>query len=110
MIPQKVYNIQGSKMYLDDKDSLGLATNGIYDVLTTNFIPLLVDKNTIALDIGANIGYFTLILAKLCTHVYAFEPDPANYRILTDNIIINMKRHIMCNVTSYPNRTRTDTK
>ena len=41
---------------------------------------------------GANIGYFTLIAASLVGkqgHVYAFEPDPDNYRLLQKNCTHN---------------------
>jgi FkbM family methyltransferase len=37
------------------------------------------------LDIGANIGYYSMYLAPLVRHVYAFEPDPRNFVILTRN-------------------------
>ena len=43
-------------------------------------------------DAGAHIGYFTLIAAKLVGesgHVYAYEPDPQNWRRLVDNVIRN---------------------
>jgi FkbM family methyltransferase len=44
----------------------------------------------VLVDIGANIGLFTLIAAKLRgTMVYAFEPDAQNYALLTRNIILN---------------------
>ena len=41
------------------------------------------------LDIGANIGYFTVLMAKLGGFVYAFEPEPDNYKILVSNIVTN---------------------
>jgi FkbM family methyltransferase len=43
-------------------------------------------------DIGANIGYYTLIAARLVGKkgtVYAFEPEPTNYKLLCENIAIN---------------------
>ena len=43
-------------------------------------------------DIGANIGYFTTLAAKLVGRfgqVLAFEPDTHNYRLLTKNIVNN---------------------
>lgn len=44
------------------------------------------------LDLGANIGYVTLIMADIVGkkgHVYAIEPDPRNYKILSKNIEVN---------------------
>jgi len=43
-------------------------------------------------DIGANIGYYSLIAAKLVGKngiVYAFEPEPRNYELLCKNIRVN---------------------
>jgi predicted methyltransferase len=45
------------------------------------------------LDIGGNIGYYTLIASKLIGEqgkVFTFEPEPQNFRLLKENInIIN---------------------
>lgn len=41
------------------------------------------------LDIGANIGCFSLLAASQGARVAAFEPDPENYRLLTRNLAIN---------------------
>lgn len=45
-----------------------------------------------ALDLGANIGLYTLIMAKLAGpsgQVFAFEPGPKSYALLTKNIEVN---------------------
>jgi FkbM family methyltransferase len=45
-----------------------------------------------AVDVGANIGLFTLALASRIGpggSVQAFEPDPVNLRLLEENIAIN---------------------
>lgn len=44
------------------------------------------------LDIGAFVGYFTLIAARAVGasgHVYAFEPDPRNFGLLERNVRAN---------------------
>ncbi len=41
------------------------------------------------IDIGANIGKYTVILAKKAKKVYAFEPFPEIYEYLVKNININ---------------------
>ena len=49
-------------------------------------------EGMVALDLGANIGYVTLILAEIVGkrgHVYALEPVPRNFEILSKNVEIN---------------------
>jgi len=43
-------------------------------------------------DLGANLGYYTLLAARLVGprgKVYAFEPEPINYGLLLKNIELN---------------------
>jgi FkbM family methyltransferase len=49
------------------------------------------DNPIIVFDIGANIGYFTLIEADVLEkkHIYAFEPGPDNIKELFRNVAIN---------------------
>tara|TARA_B110000483_G_scaffold83316_1_gene103422 strand:- start:1158 stop:1640 length:483 start_codon:yes stop_codon:yes gene_type:complete len=51
----------------------------------------MLNKNDCVLDIGANIGAHTIVIAKLVTEgmVYAFEPDNSNYKKLNTNIALN---------------------
>ncbi len=83
------YLIQGSWMYVDDKDSLNLTKYGIYEPVETTMIKKLIKPNYVVLDIGANIGYFTLMMAKQSKQLYAFEPEPRNYQTLQKNIEFN---------------------
>jgi FkbM family methyltransferase len=39
-------------------------------------VPKLVDRTGVAIDIGANEGYWSLQLARCAGHVHAFEPNP----------------------------------
>jgi len=52
----------------------------------------LIKKGDVVVDIGANIGYYSLIFAKLVGNngkVYAFEPEPNNFELLKKNVMIN---------------------
>ena len=53
--------VQGSKMFLDPTDSLRLSIDGVYGILDTETIKNQISKNEIAIDVGANIGYYIIV-------------------------------------------------
>jgi FkbM family methyltransferase len=65
---------------------------GEYEPELTRIVMQRVHQGMTVVDGGANIGYYTLLFSHLVGmsgRVYAFEPDPANYRALLDNISTN---------------------
>lgn len=82
---QKPFEVNGYSLFLDDKDSLDLRKDKIYDGDETRFIESIVRPDWTCLDIGANIGYFTILMSRNCERVFAFEPDPYNYELLYVN-------------------------
>ena len=75
--------------------------DSIYDKepITLEWLSSL-DSDSILLDIGANVGMYTVIAAKIYkAKVFAFEPEPINYSILIKNIILNNLSDL---VSSYP--------
>lgn len=88
---------QGNKMYVNAELGYGdlgpiLLTKGVYEKHETELFKGLIKPGMVVADIGANIGYYSLIAAKLVGNegnVYAFEPDPNNYELLVRNIKIN---------------------
>ncbi len=92
-----VDDIQGHKMFLGKNDSLNLSIKRIYEPNVTQFFQREVKKGDVVLDIGANIGYYTLIFAKgvgINGHVYAFEPEPQNFALLSKNASINSYKNV----------------
>ncbi len=84
--------VQGHRMWLDDKDTLELATHEVYEPVETDIFKSEIKPGNTVLDIGANIGYYTLLAARLVGpqgKIYAFEPDPDNFRLLQRNVEAN---------------------
>ena len=88
-IQKKIVTIEGIKF-------LGVVEN-IIEVHVTNipeieFCKKEIKKGDTVVDIGANIGLFTLFFSKLVGttgRVIAFEPDPENFDVLKKNIELN---------------------
>ena len=53
------------------------------------YYPIRTRKEDVVLDVGANIGIFTLKVAKKVRRVISIEPEPQNFSILSKNIITN---------------------
>jgi len=84
--------VQGNKMFLDPGDSLDLSIRGVYGELDTEIVKNEIKSGDIVIDVGANIGYYTLIFAKLVGKtgkVIAFEPESKNFELLKKNVTIN---------------------
>jgi FkbM family methyltransferase len=85
-----------SLMYLDNSDvSKIIRDNGYFELETTTLIKALLKKDDIALDIGAHIGYYTLLMARKCKEVLAFEPNQINYSNLRENIKLNKLNNVI---------------
>jgi len=59
--------IQGSKMFINPEDTgeaPDLLLRGVYDEYETELVKNLIKPGMRAVDIGAHIGYFTLIPAR----------------------------------------------
>ena len=97
-LAKDLVEVQGHQMFLDSIDTLHLRTNGIFEPLETELVAKEVKEGDFVLDIGANIGYYTLILARLVGpkgRVFAFEPDPDNFALLKANVILNDYRNVI---------------
>ncbi|MEZ5399834.1 MAG: FkbM family methyltransferase [Bryobacteraceae bacterium] len=58
----------------------------------TRFFEATVRPGMIVADVGANVGFFTLLAARLTGgqgRVHSFEPTPATAAILEDNVQVN---------------------
>jgi FkbM family methyltransferase len=101
-----VVDVQGSKMYVDfshpdpamRRTFRHYAVNRIHEETTTALFRRVLRQGDVVLDLGANMGYFTLLAASLVGEegrVYPFEPEPRNYGCLSTNIALNNYDHII---------------
>jgi len=78
-----------------DKDiwvSGTLAKGLPYEAFETHWIQYLIRPGDVVFDIGAHIGYYTLLFSRLVGEqgkVLAFEPDPTNFGLLQQNVLLN---------------------
>ena len=65
---------------------------GAFEPATVKVLKRLVKSGDTVLDIGANVGYISLVLAKCVGKngkVFSFEPDSKNFALLNRNIALN---------------------
>ncbi|MBI5653704.1 MAG: FkbM family methyltransferase [Chloroflexi bacterium] len=70
-----------------------------YEPYETSLIAQIAEPGMVVLNIGANIGYYTVLLgAKVGAtgRVIAFEPGPTNMRLLQRNIRANRLTNVVC--------------
>ena len=71
---------------------------GTYEPPVLQTIIKVVQAGWTAIDAGAYIGYYTLLLAKQVGpsgRVIAFEPLPENFRVLSENIELNRLQNVI---------------
>jgi FkbM family methyltransferase len=81
----------GLPITVDTGEDIGrsIVTQGTYDLIVSEAIARLLEPGELAIDVGANIGYMTAIMAHRVGvegGVVAFEPHPAIHTILVGNV------------------------
>ncbi|MCX6998460.1 MAG: FkbM family methyltransferase [Kiritimatiellaeota bacterium] len=84
----------GFDLLLDVRDpaiSRPLLLSGDYEPHVASALGAVLRPDTRLLDLGANIGFFSLLAATRCPHgrVFSLEPDPNNFRLLSASIALN---------------------
>ncbi len=86
--------VGGSRMRVDTTDVAGrmLATSGVWEPHVTAVVRSVLRPGDVVVDVGANIGYFTLLAARLVGssgRVHALEPSVGTYERLVANLELN---------------------
>lgn len=86
-----------TQIEVDSRDPMGKAIYlyGCYEYEVTQLVRDLITPQTVFFDVGANIGYYSLLAASRAKLVFAFEPMKAIF----DRLAKNVKRNGLSNVT-----------
>ena len=70
-------------------------SQGLYDYNNMSLLRDYLQSGRIFIDIGANIGSYTLIGSEsLSAHVHAFEPHPSTFQLLRRNVELNQRNNV----------------
>ncbi len=89
----------GGRLWAQYREEIGLAMllNGGFEAHETRDLCARAWSGAVAVDVGANIGVFTIPLARVVGpqgKVLAFEPVPENARRLQENIELNRLKNV----------------
>jgi FkbM family methyltransferase len=70
-------------------------SQGLYDYDNMKFLQWLLQHGGTFFDIGANIGTYTLLASEQDrAQVLAFEPHPATFTLLSENVHLNKRKNV----------------
>ncbi|MGZ8450413.1 MAG: FkbM family methyltransferase [Candidatus Deferrimicrobiaceae bacterium] len=90
--PVSVYGHRMVARSLDRFLALWFWKFGVFGAAEVGLLDRLCREGMSVLDIGANVGFHTLLFARSVRaggHVWAFEPDPDNFATLCRNLELN---------------------
>lgn len=68
------------------------------------FVKNYVRKNDMVIDIGANIGNYTMLSAKNGANVFAFEPNSETSRLCRVNVLLNRFKNVTVSDVAVSNK------
>lgn len=82
-------------MWLNEDVGRTLACHGLFEPDETRFIQSIVRANDICVDVGANLGYYSVLMAAAAAQgrVIAVEPSPVTAALLKLNLSLNRIRN-----------------
>lgn len=109
-IDLEIPGVVGLKMFLHPDDqamSPYIDVNRIWEPNQTHWFVRTVRPGDTVVDVGANVGYYTILAAKLAGptgKVYAFEPDPTCVALLRKNVALNGLTNVIIEQKAVSNR------
>ena len=100
---KKLVQLNGFQLFVMPNDYIGgsILKSKTYEPHVTTVIRNVLKKGDVFLDVGANIGYYTLLASSLVKSdgkVIAFEPNPQNLQLIYSSLLESEAD----NVTIYP--------
>jgi len=89
-----------------------IVSGGCYEPETVTLVERLVQPGMTVLDIGANVGQYTMIASRLVGQrgaVHSFEPEPSNFACLSRGVRLNGRANVRCNQIALADRQGTAT-
>jgi FkbM family methyltransferase len=98
--PRTVGTRHGFRIRVDLSDWGGqfIYVTGDYEPYTARVMAALLAPGDVAVDVGANIGFFTLLASRRvgdAGEVFAFEPAPRPRQRLVENLRLNAARNVV---------------
>lgn len=91
-------SIDGYRLHPDPYDDLNLTGQRVHEEFVTQCLLEELSSGDTVIDLGAHIGYYTVHFADRVGSegtVFAFEPQPKTFRILTRNVRANNFNHVV---------------
>jgi len=101
------YEINGFKLKKGRTTRLPILTGEI-EPSQTDLMEKIVKPGMVVFDLGANFGWFTLVLSKLVGNlgkVYSFEADPSLVNTLRENVKLNNFSNVLIQPMAVSNKT-----
>ncbi len=99
--PQSGFHAETLKINIPKSGSGSLIYyQGFSEIETATFVSSFLRPGMTFIDVGAHIGEYTLLAAKLvgdAGQVHAFEPQPSLFPLLQDGIQLNEFSHVTAN-------------
>jgi FkbM family methyltransferase len=99
-LEEEIVSLPDFKLVVDKNDTMvgqTIRARGKWEPWVTNALKTLLKPGMVFVDVGANIGFFTLLASKLVGpegSVIAIEPLPQNHLLLAKSVEINKCENI----------------
>ena len=92
--PERIIELKNNFLMLTPEGHKGSRSykNGTYEEALYNFLERHINENEVLIDIGAALGYYTLLFSKkagIKGEVYAFEAESNAFSYLKKNTLLN---------------------